>query len=204
MAQPSITSDCEASVTLAGFLMAYGGALVLPLSVIEGPVVSVVAGFVSARGYLDWYWALLLLVCGDLIGDAICYWIGYRGGTPLARLGRTLGLRGGLSPELRRDLRQNAGKMLLIGKWTHSIGCVVLIGSGMLRLPLPRFLLINLFATIPKSAVLLGLGFFVGENFPLIERHVILTTLLLGGLGMAAAAVVLRQTGRLWVGRGAP
>jgi membrane protein DedA with SNARE-associated domain len=190
-------------VTLAGFLVAYGGVLVLPLSVVEGPVVSVVTGFVAARGYFHWYWALLLLVCGDLIGDLIYYWIGYHGGAPLARLGRYLGLRGGLSPELRRDLRQNAGKMLLIGKWTHSIGCVVLIGSGMLRLPLPRFLLVNLLATIPKSAALLGLGFFVGQNFPLIERHAILATLVLAGLGLAAAAVVLRQTGRLWDSRGA-
>jgi membrane protein DedA with SNARE-associated domain len=190
-------------VTLAGFLIAYGGVLVLPLSVIEGPVVSVVTGFVTARGYFDWYWALLLLVCGDLIGDLIYYWIGYRGGAPLARIGSYLGLRGGISPELRRDLTQHAGKMLLIGKWTHSIGCVVLIGSGMLRLPLPRFLLINLLATIPKSAVLLAVGYFIGQNFPLIEDHVMLATLLLGFIGMAAAAVVLRRTGRPWAGRGA-
>ena len=50
--------------------------------------------------------------------------------------------------------------MLVIGKWTHTIGCVVLIGSGMLRLPLPRFILINLLATVPKSAVLFGIGYF--------------------------------------------
>lgn len=204
MDRPSITSDCEDSVTLDGFLIAYGGVLVLPLAVIEGPVVSVVTGFVVARGYLDWYWALCLLVCGDVLGDAIYYWIGRRGGTPLARIGRIVGLRGGISPELRHELRQHAGKMLLIGKWTHAIGAVVLIGSGVLRVPLPRFLLINLLATIPKSAMLLGLGYFAGQNYPLIERHVLLTTMLLAAIGMAAAAVVLRRTGRLWAGRGAP
>ncbi len=190
-------------MTLAGFLIAYRGALILPLAVIEGPVVSVVTGFLSGRGYFDWYWVLCLLICGDLIGDLIYYWIGRRGGMPLARLGRYFGVHGTVSPELQRDLRQHAGKMLVIGKWTHSIGCLVLMGSGMLRLPLPRFLLVNLLATIPKSAVLLAVGYFLGENYPLLARHFILATMLLCAVGMGAAAAVLWRGGRLGASRGA-
>ena len=187
-------------MTIEGFLIEHGGALILPLSVIEGPVVSIVTGFLSAQGYFTWYWAFCLLVCGDLIGDMIYYWVGISGGTSLLRLCRWFGLRGTVSPELRRDLKQNATRMLLIGKWTHSIGCLVLIGSGMLRLPLPRFLLVNLLATIPKSAVLLGLGYFAGENYPLLEQHYVLATVTLCVVGMMAIVATLKRTGRLWGG----
>ena len=49
-------------MTIDSFLIAHGSALILPLSVIEGPVVSILTGFLSAQGYFHWYWALCLLV----------------------------------------------------------------------------------------------------------------------------------------------
>ena len=102
--------------------------------------------------------------------------IGRTGITPLGRIGRFLGVRGALTPELQRDLARNATKMLLIGKWTHTIGGLVLVGSGMLRVPLPRFILVNLLATVPKSAVLFGFGYFAGDHYPFLERHYVLVT----------------------------
>jgi membrane protein DedA with SNARE-associated domain len=186
-------SGCEDPVTIEGFLIAHGGALILPLAVLEGPVVSLTTGFLSACGYFGWYWALGLLVCGDLIGDLIWYWVGRTAGTPLARLGRRLGSRFAPSAELQRDLTSNSAKMLVIGKWTHSIGCLVLIGSGMLRVPLPRFLLVNLLATVPKSAVLFGLGFFAHHDYPLLERHAVGATIILCIMGGSAILLMLRR-----------
>jgi membrane protein DedA with SNARE-associated domain len=83
--------------------------------------------------------------------------------------------------------------MLLIGKWTQSIGVVVLIGSGMLRLPLAKFILVNLLATLPKSAVLFGVGYFAGGHFPLVEHHMVIATIMLGVAGVAATMLVLRR-----------
>jgi membrane protein DedA with SNARE-associated domain len=180
-------------VTLDGFLIAHGSALILPLAVIEGPVVTILTGFLSAQGYFDWYWALCLLVCGDLIGDVIYYWVGRTGGSPLAGLGRWLGVRGMVTPELQHSLTHHAAKMLFIGKWTHSIGCLVLIGSGMLRLPVARFILVNLLATVPKSAVLFGFGYFTGGYYKLFERHFVLGTIVLGAVGVAASVLILRR-----------
>ncbi len=182
-------------MTLGGFLIAYGCVLILPLAVVEGPVVSVVAGFLSAQGYFAWYWALCLLVCGDLIGDVFYYWVGRSGRTTLARLGRRAGM--GVTPELQRDLRNNAVRMLFIGKWTHSIGFLVLIGSGMLRVPLPRFIVVNLIATLPKSAALLALGYFAAAAWPGLEAHAAVATIGLGALGMAAIGLTLWRAGRL-------
>jgi len=188
-------------MTLDGFLIAYGSALILPAAVIEGPVVSIISGVLSAQGYVDWYWALCLLVCGDLIGDAIYYWIGRTGRTPLICLGRWLGMRSGPTPALQRDLRVNATRMLCIGKWTHSVGCLVLIGSGMVGLPFPRFILVNLLATVPKSAALFGFGYFAAGYYPPFQRHVVLATLVLCAIGMAAMVLLLRRADSIPDGR---
>jgi membrane protein DedA with SNARE-associated domain len=180
-------------VTLDGSLIAHGSALILPLAVIEGPLVSIAAGFLSAQGYFDWPWALGLLVCGDLIGDVTYYWIGRTGKTGLNGLLRRLRVRSTVTPDLQRHLKDHATKMLLIGKWTQSIGVVVLIGSGMLRLPLAKFILVNLLATLPKSAVLFGVGYFAGGHFPLFEHHLVIATIMLGLVGVAASMLVLRR-----------
>jgi membrane protein DedA with SNARE-associated domain len=176
-------------VTLDGFLIAYGSALILPLSVVEGPAVSAATGFLCSEGYFGWPLAMLLLVCGDLIGDLIYYWIGRGGLVPLSRLGASEAV----SPEFQQQLKQHSTKMLLIGKWTHSIGCVVLLASGMLRLPLAHFLLVNLIATIPKSGLLFSLGYFAGGHITMFERHAFAATAILGAAGVAGIALILRQ-----------
>jgi membrane protein DedA with SNARE-associated domain len=90
--------------------------------------------------------------------------------------------------------------MLVIGKWTHSLGCVVLIGSGMLRLPLPGFIVVNLLATLPKSALLFSFGYFASAYLPLFERHAVLATLVLCAVGVAAVALILRRADGIWAG----
>lgn len=184
-------------MTLESFLIAHGSLLILPLAVIEGPVVTAVCGFLSARGYFDWYWVCSLLVCADVIGDLLYYWLGRSAGSRLARLLRRLGLNCVPSPALQRDLARNATKMLLIGKWTHSIGFLVLTGSGSLRVPLLRFFLVNLAASIPKTAVLFGVGYFAGHDYRFFEQHAALTAAVLGILGGSAILLVIRRAGTI-------
>ncbi len=183
-----------------GFLVTYGGALILPLSLVEGPFVAILTGFLSAQGYFAWYVAIGLLLGGDLIGDVLYYWLGRSGAAPLARVARWLGVRREISPQTQRGLTENAVRMWLIGKWTHSIGFIVLIGSGMLKLPLPRFVIVNVLAAIPKVALLFGIGYFAGDHLPRLERHLVLITTLLCALGVAAIVLVLRRAGRARAG----
>jgi membrane protein DedA with SNARE-associated domain len=188
-------------VTLTGFLIAYGSALILPLSVIEGPIVTIVTGFLTSQGYFDWYWALPLLMGGDVIGDVGYYWIGRTGIKPLTLLRRRLGIGGAITPAFQQHLRRNATRMLLVGKWTHALGGLVLVGSGMLRLPLPRFILVNLLATVPKTAVLFGLGYFAGDHYPVLERHYVLATGVATAAALASIALILRRTDGIRAGR---
>jgi len=70
-------------------------------------------------------------VCGDLIGDAIYYWIG-RNRQNAADLPRSLAWHAQRpTPALQRDLRVNATRMLCIGKWTHSVGCLCSSAAAM-------------------------------------------------------------------------
>ena len=119
-------------MTIETFLLAHGSALILPLSVAEGPLVGVLTGFLAAQGYFNIPLAVALLLSGDLIGDLIYYAIGRFGAGRLAWLSARLGVAHRLTPSVQHGLKENATRMLLIGKWTHSVGFAVLIGCGVL------------------------------------------------------------------------
>lgn len=188
---------------LTDALMSHGGIVVLPLAVIEGPVVSVIVGMLCAGGRLGVWPSLAMLVGGDVLGDLLYYGLGRwavsrpRGLTPgwvRARIARQADRLAGLQDGLRRD----ATSMLLIGKWTHAIGMLVLIGAGMVRLDLRRFLLVNVLATVPKSALLFGLGYFAFSSWLLPTRDAAAATGLLFVIGAGAVLLLLRRRfGRL-------
>jgi membrane protein DedA with SNARE-associated domain len=175
----------------AEMLRAWGPALLLPLAVIEGPVVTVAAGFLAARGWLDALAALCLVIAGDVIGDVIYHWIGRRGGAPLRAAVRLAGMRDGLPAGLQAQLARNAARMLVIGKWTHSLGFVTLIGSGMVGMPWRRFLPVVALATLPKSAALFAFGWFAGDRWDVLARHGLAVGAGLALAGVAALAIAL-------------
>jgi membrane protein DedA with SNARE-associated domain len=119
----------------------------------------------------------------------------------LTLLRRRLGIGGAITPALQQRLRRNATRMLLVGKWTHALGGLVLVGSGMLRLPLPQFILVNLLATVPKSAALFGLGYFTGDHYPFLERHYVLATGVACAAGLASITLILRRTDGIRTGQ---
>jgi membrane protein DedA with SNARE-associated domain len=188
-------SGCNPPVNIEGFLIAHGSALILPLAIVEGPVVTLVTGFLAAQGFVAWYWAVAMLLCGEVLGDLLYYWIGRTGATPLGFLGRRLGIP---PPDERvqRGLTENATKMLLIGKWTHAVGFFVLVGSGILRVPLPKFILVNLLAGAPKIALLFLLGYFAGTYYPYILHHGYIAAIVLCVVGVAGLLYVLWRVAR--------
>lgn len=138
--------------------------LLFPLSVAEGPVVSIMAGWLVRLGMLPLVGAYVVLVLGDLVGDAMHYALGRFGADRLpARWRRKLAIDAASNDQLIRHFHQAGGRTLVLAKLTHSLGFAALIGAGAARMPFGLFLWFNLLATLPKSAVFLGLGYALGH-----------------------------------------
>jgi membrane protein DedA with SNARE-associated domain len=59
---------------------------------------------------------------------------------------------------------------------------------------------VNLLATLPKSALLFSFGYFASAYLPLFERHAALATIVLGAVGVAAVALILWRADGLRAG----
>ncbi|MCB1359868.1 MAG: VTT domain-containing protein [Rhodobacter sp.] len=143
-----------ATTELLGQMRSHGLLILAPLAVLEGPVVSIVAGYLASRGVLLLRAVIPVVILADLLGDVALYALGRWGR-------RFLPPRPALARMARR-LRDDGTRILVLGKLTHTAGFAVLIAAGVARFPLGRFVLVNLVATIPKSLVFLALGWTFG------------------------------------------
>lgn len=145
---------------ILSLLTAHGLALVAPLALIEGPIITIVAAWLAQQSLLDVKALFLTVMAADLVGDALLYALGRTGGRRFLRF-----LRIGESrvEVLAQRLRRNAGGLIIAGKLTHAAGAAVLVAAGAARVPFGFFLLCNFIAAVPKTLVFIMLGWFFGS-----------------------------------------
>jgi membrane protein DedA with SNARE-associated domain len=161
----------------------YGMAVLFPVAIIEGPGVSVVAGALVASGQFGWLGVALLLIAADLMGDALYYSLGRWGHSPfLRRLERWLSLTEERFRPIEEGFRRHDWKILLIGK-TQPFGSVILFFAGATKMPVGRYLMFNLLATVPKVALFEGAGYFLGASIAHSMRYFDYLTFILFGVG---------------------
>jgi membrane-associated protein len=136
--------------------------LMFLLALAEGPIITVVGGALARAEVLPVTGVLLVAVAADLAGDMVLYALGRAAPwlPPGAR--QRLWLSADRLDRLARHFRERGAVTLVIGKVTHSAGAAVLIAAGAARMPVGRFLVVNLAATLPKSGAFLLLGYGLG------------------------------------------
>ncbi|WP_037087422.1 DedA family protein [Cereibacter sphaeroides] len=174
--------------TALSLIAAHGIALVAPLALVEGPIVTIIAAWLAQRDLLDLRAVVAVVVLADLVGDALVYAAGRTGGDRVARL---LRLRPARVEALALRLRENAGRLLIGAKLTHAAGAAVLFAAGAARVPFGWFMLCNTAATLPKSLAFVALGWWAGESYDRIGAWILPVSLVL--ILMAGAAVLLAR-----------
>jgi membrane protein DedA with SNARE-associated domain len=170
---------------LVELLRADGLMLLFPLAVVEGPIVTVVAGWLVHLSVLSAGWTFLVLIIADLIGDSVLYAVGRSGKhiVPQRWQGR-LGITDARLEQISDHFDQRGGSTLILAKVTHSFGFAALLAAGTGRMPFLSFLWFNLVGTIPKTAALLFLGYALGSAHQTINAWIGRGSLVILALGL--------------------
>lgn len=143
----------------------WGLMILLPVTIAEGPVATVVAGWLVKLQVLPLLPTFLVVVAGDVIGDLLYYALGHQGLRRLpAGWRRKLGLNEGRVAALTGRFAENGVAFLIAAKLTHGAGAAVLTAAGAAGMRLWPFLLANLGAGAVKALALLGLGYVLGQE----------------------------------------
>lgn len=159
-------------------LFRYSYLILFPLVVIEGPIVTIIAGFLVALGFLDFIPTYLTIVTGDLAGDVLYYAAGrWWLKSTLDKVFSFLKIDKRKIAKLEVSLKTHRGKVLFFGKLSHAFGAIILFAAGKANIPFNEFIGFNLLATLPKSLILLGVGYYFGNTVSNFGKYLNLTVL---------------------------
>ncbi len=156
---------------IISLLETYRYIIILPLGVIEGPVLSVVCGFLVTLDYLKWYLAYPTLVLADALGDWMYYALGRYGITIVLAWGPYIGITPERLERARGYFISNHFKMVAASKLIHAGGAAGLIAAGTVKIPFLRFAAQCLFISILQTGLLFLLGILFGHAYTQIAQY---------------------------------
>jgi membrane protein DedA with SNARE-associated domain len=148
---------------LVSLLEAHPYLLLFPLVALEGPLATICAGFLVSAGLMSWPFAYGLAVTADLTADTLYYLLGRSALHPrVGRLLDRLGLRRERLAAMEASFRRNEARALVGAKVTDFAAVPIFIAAGLSKVGYGRFLAWTTSVALPKTGVLLVVGFFAG------------------------------------------
>jgi membrane-associated protein len=179
---------------LVSLMSTYGMWVLTPLAVIEGPIVTVIAGYLASLKILSLWQVIPCVIVADIVGDSLLYFLGRMA---LGSLSPTWRGRLGLSPSrlfsLMRGFRRNGTRILVAAKLTHAAGFAALTAAGAAHMPFASFILANILAGVPKCLFFVALGYLFGSAYETIGSWLSGEAALLMALGLGVVVLVYFQ-----------
>ncbi|WP_084959706.1 DedA family protein [Thermoactinospora rubra] len=160
-------------------------------------VILPLAGFTAGRGRMDLLDALVWTTLGSVVGALALYWIGALLGRErlYAIAERVPLLKVSDIERTEAFFARHGGKTVFFGRMVPVFRSLISIPAGVERMPLGRFLLLTTLGSgIWNSAFVLA-GYFLGEQWGLVEGYVNIGTNVV--LGVVAVAVLVFVAVRL-------
>lgn len=146
----------------------YGYFILFPLAVIEGPMVAIVAGFLSSLGFMNIFFAFAIIMTGDVVGDSGYYMIGRWGGNYFSRYFTKHAEK---ISKVKTYFETHQRKAIALSKLFHGIGITGLLAAGSLKIPYKRYITICFLTTAAQSVVLFIIGILFGHTYIQLGKY---------------------------------
>ncbi len=169
--------------------LVYGAIAVI--ACIEGPWISLILGVVLRLGYFYFWPIYIALMLGDLFGDIVWYYIGRKyGHVFIAKYGKRFNITEEGVKHMTELFHRYKNRILFLSKISNGLGLalVTLMTAGMIRIPLGRFLFINITGQLVWTGLLLSIGFFFSNLYITVDN-------ILGKISITAVIIVLAFLG---------
>ncbi|MFZ2188894.1 MAG: DedA family protein [Candidatus Moraniibacteriota bacterium] len=155
------------------FLHQYGYWLMVPLMILEGPVVTVIAAMLASLGAFNVFLVLLFSILGDIIGDVALYGLGYRFGMGFVRhIGKYMGITEKLVLRMQEYFKKHGGKTIFAVKSTTGLCWATFTAAGIAKMDFKKFLKNSFYGGIVWSGFLVAMGYFYGYLWREIKQYI--------------------------------
>lgn len=158
------------------------------------------AGYYVERGTLDFSYALVAATVGSVLGAVFLYWFGQLAGRPaLERWGHKVHLHQRDFDRADEWFARYGAWVVFFGRLVPGVRSVVSIPAGASAMPMPQFLVLTTAGSAAWNALLIGLGWALGNQWTRITGVVdsaSTVVLVLVGVVLTAGAVGLMRRAR--------
>ena len=153
-------------------ILQYKYLILVPLAILEGPILSFIAGFLVSIHVLKVWAVFVIIIGGDAIGDTFYYCLGRYGGSAfIQRFGRYLNITPADVAEKKEYVSKNALRTVFMGKFIHVIGVALLFAAGMAEVPYRKFMRYAVMGSLIQSCILVTLGYFLGRLYGVLSSY---------------------------------
>ena len=155
------------------FLRHYGYFAMLPLMIIEGPVVTIISAMLASMGAFFWPWVLLFSILGDIIGDVILYSLGYKYGMHFVNgFGKYMGITEKLVIKMEKYFQNHGGKTIFAVKSTTGLCWATFVAAGIVKMNFKKFVKYSFLGGIVWSGSLVAMGYFYGYLWRSMKQYI--------------------------------
>ncbi len=168
------------------FLTDYGYWILLPLMIIEGPIVTLIAAFMASMGIFNIYTVLFLSVLGDMLGDIIFYGVGrWQGMLFVRKIGKYIGITEELVLKMEKFFVRHGGKTIIAVKSTTGLCWATFIAAGIVKMPFLKFVGYSFLGGIIWSSFLVFMGYFFGGLYEQVAEYINYAGIVIGSIAVA-------------------
>jgi membrane-associated protein len=177
---------------LIDILLTYRYWVLLPLAIVEGPMLAFACGVLISLGYLSAPLTLIILVIGDIIPDTIFYTLGrFWSDRPFVkRLAARIGVTDGHFTDAQSLWHEHPGKTMLMSKFAYGISSAFLFMAGLMRMSASRFYGYSVSISFAHYIVIMTAGFYFGASLIAAGEIVRIIEYGIAGLAVLISAYV--------------
>jgi len=176
---------------ILNFLGDWGYVIILPLMIIEGPVVTILSAMLASFGILNVWVVLIFSMLGDIIGDVALYWLGKKWGMDFVdKVGKYMGITRKLVLKMEKYFQSHGGKTIFAVKSTTGLCWATFVAAGIVRMDFRKFLKYSIMGGVVWSGFLVIMGYFYGYMWKQIGQYIEWAGWLILGLALVSFLII--------------
>jgi len=184
---------------LFAFLVAFGESLAIVGAVIPGSVTLTAIGVLIGMGVLPLYETMAWAIAGAILGDGVSYWVGRAYNDRIPNMWPFTKYPGWLDRGVNFFQRHGV-KSIFIGRFFGPVRAILPLAAGMMRMPVGKFIIADIFSGILWAPAYLFPGILLGnaslELAPESATRLVLYALL--GLFLIWLAIMISKWIIVW------
>jgi membrane protein DedA with SNARE-associated domain len=148
--------------------------IVLAVAFFEGPIISLVVGFLTFIGYLNIEVSIMVLILGNVIPDSFLYYIGRfgHGKKFVEKYFLSFNFISKNIKFIEKMWNHHPWKTAFLGKMAYGLSMPVLITLGLIKVPFKKFFYYTTIVNIFQASTIFFIGYNLSYSYQIAEKYV--------------------------------